>query len=84
MKVLLLSVFDSKVGAYGPVVMARSKGEAVRQFTDWCRDPQLPFGKHPADYRLVLVGEFDDVSGFVMGRDPGPEPVVGADELGLT
>lgn len=81
MKLLLCSVFDSKVGAYAAPFCARTKGEAIRSFEQACRDASLPFQKYPADYRLFLIGEYDDNIGSV--RCPHtPEPLIGADEIG--
>lgn len=81
MKLLLCSVFDSKVGVFAAPFCARSKGEAIRSFTDACADDALPFKRHPSDYRLFVLAEFDDNAGAVFQVGP-PEILVGADELG--
>lgn len=81
MKLIACAVFDSKVGAYSPPFFVKTKGEAIRSFTDACRDDKVPFAKHPADYRLFFLGEFDDNSGLLSGLSK-PEPSLGADELG--
>lgn len=80
MKLLLCAVFDSKVGAYSPPFCVKTKGEAIRSFQDACGDDKLPFMKHPQDYRLWLLGEFDDNSGAVTALYP--ESLLGADEIG--
>ncbi|QCQ84806.1 nonstructural protein [Blackfly microvirus SF02] len=80
MRLIICSVFDSKVGAFSPPFFVKTRGEAIRSFTDACKDSSLPFTKHPADYRLFFLGEFDDVSGVVFGDKP--EPLIGADEVG--
>lgn len=36
-------------------------GAAIRDFGDQCRDKNTPLGKHPSDYELFHVGEWDDV-----------------------
>lgn len=79
-RLILCSVFDSKVGAYSPPFSCKTRGEAIRSFTDACKDTSMHFGKHPADYRLFVIGEFDVGTGFVGGSTP--EPLIGADEIG--
>lgn len=78
----VFSVFDTKVGAYANPFFVPTKGAAIRSFTDACGDDSLPFKKHPGDYRLFRVGEWDDASGHLLTLDR-PEPVMGADEIGL-
>ncbi|AXH75866.1 MAG: nonstructural protein [Microviridae sp.] len=59
----VFSVFDSATKAYMPPFFSRSKGEALRSFTDACSDEKSNFNKHLSDYMLVHCGEFDDNSG---------------------
>jgi len=80
MKTLLMSVFDSKVGAFSTPFSVKTRGEAIRSFTDACNDDKMPFKQHPADYRLFWIGQFDDETGALSGVPP--EPLIGADELG--
>ncbi|QCQ84617.1 nonstructural protein [Blackfly microvirus SF02] len=80
MRMLLLSVFDSKVGAYMPLFACHTKGEAIRSFSDACHDDKLPFRAHPGDFRLYLLAEFDNQTGFISSITP--EPLIGADEVG--
>lgn len=79
-RLVLCSVFDSKVGAFMRPFVCLSKGEAIRSFQDACGDDTIPFKKHPADFQLFLVGEFDDQSGTVLGL-PVAERLIGADEF---
>lgn len=66
MSVLLLcAVWDNKVGAFMQPFVSRSKGEAIRSFSDAVGDKQSPFCKHPEDYHLASLGEFDDNSGMI-------------------
>lgn len=75
------SIFDLKVGAFSPPFFVRTRGEAVRSFTDACKDDNLMFKRHPADYRLFFVGEFDDQAGRLAPISQ-PEPIIGGDEVG--
>lgn len=81
MKLQVFSVFDSKVGAFATPFFVPTRGAAVRSFMDACRDETLPFKKHPGDYRLFHLGEFDDNAGLLAALSK-PDPVMGADEIG--
>lgn len=71
----LFSIYDKKVGAFSAPMMMRSKGEAIRSFTDAVGDAKSEFCRHPEDYLLNKIGEFDDNSGVVT---PMLEPVISA------
>jgi hypothetical protein len=79
MKLLMCAVFDSKVSAYSPPFCVKTKGEAIRSFSDAVADTNTALNKHRADYRLWLVGEFDDNTGAV--APIYPEALIGADEI---
>lgn len=76
----LFSVFDVKVGVFAPPFCGRSRGEAIRSFTDACKDESLPFKRHPGDYKLYFMGEFDDNSGIISVSGI-PTFILGADEV---
>jgi len=65
MKLLLISVRDSVSGAFTNPQCVRSKGEAIRSFSDAVGSKDSSFCAHPADYTLYMVGMFDDVSGSI-------------------
>lgn len=81
MRVMMCSVYDSKVGVYAAPFCARSRGEAIRSFHSATLDDNLPFKRYPADYRLFCVGEYDDNVGRLYPAEQ-PEPIIGADEFG--
>lgn len=63
----VFSVYDSKAGIYMPPFLLRSKGDAIRGFTDLCNDEKTAVCRHPSDFTLFELGEFDDDKGeFVM------------------
>lgn len=70
MKLKVFTVFDKAVGAHLQPFFARSKGEAIRSFTDACSDGKSQFCRHPADYYLVELGDFDDGSGTFACHEP--------------
>lgn len=81
MKVGLYTMFDNAVQAFMPLFPARSRGEAVRSFTDAVNRPDAQFHTHAGDFSLFFVGEFDDNSGELVSASRGPERVIGALEV---
>lgn len=81
MRLAAFSVYDGAVKAYLPPFFVRSRGEAIRSFTEACSDEKHQFFRHSGDYQLYFVGEFDDGLGqFVEPGDGwcGPEFVITA------
>lgn len=70
MKLVVFSVLDKAVGAFLQPFFSRSKGEAIRSFTDAAGRPDEPFMKHPDDFVLYFIGEFDDSSGLFLPNEP--------------
>lgn len=64
------SVFDKAVGAFLPVFFVRSRGEALRSFSQAANDGQHQFAKNMGDYTLYEVGAFDDTTGLLESKDP--------------
>jgi len=54
---------DSKVCVYHPPMVLLNDAEARRLASDVVADQQTPMSKHPSDFRLVRIGEYDDYSG---------------------
>lgn len=65
METPIFAVFDSKAECYGRPLFIASRGLAVRSFTDEVnRDaPDNAMFKHSADFRLCLIGLWDDATG---------------------
>lgn len=60
---MILGVFcirDGALGAYTRPFFVPSKGIAIRAFTDEVNNPQSDFFKHPTDYELYHLGDWDD------------------------
>jgi hypothetical protein len=74
------SVFDEKACIFAQPFWLVNKGEAIRSFEDACKDDKIPFKAHPSDYKLYLLGSFDDVSGLLSPRDV-PEYIVSASDF---
>lgn len=60
MKHKIYSVYDSKSEIYNLPFLQRTKGEAIRTFTELANDEKTSIGKNPEDYTLTELGEFDD------------------------
>ena len=56
----IFTVFDQKAKAYLPPFFLPRPEMALRVFTDCVNDPTHQFGKHPADYTLLQLGDYDD------------------------
>lgn len=80
MKLIGCAVLDTKVGAYSPPIFFKSRGEAIRAFSDSVKDENIAFHKHPADYVFYFVGEFDDNQGVFVACSP--ERLLSGDEVG--
>lgn len=72
----MFTVFDSKAEAYLPPFYLSTRGQAIRAFSDSANDPGHAFNKHPSDYTLFMIGEFDD-------QDCGIELLQAKASLGL-
>lgn len=59
----MFAVYDQKVGSYMQPFAMRSKGEAVRGFMNIIADPKTEFHRHPSDFHLFELGEWDELSG---------------------
>lgn len=62
MKHLVLTIFDLKAKAYLQPFMSQTLGTAIRQITDCLTDANHQFAKHPQDYTLFHIYDFDDTT----------------------
>lgn len=53
------------IGDAAGLVIFRNDVVALRQFADLCRQEGSMFARHPADYELVSLGEFDTETGTI-------------------
>lgn len=56
----IFTVYDLKSEAYLQPFFLDTKGQAIRTFTDCANDQNHQFGRHPEDYSLFDLGEYDD------------------------
>lgn len=71
-KLLCFSVYDSKVQLYAQPFFMRSRGEALRGFTDVANDSSTSICRHPQDFALMELGEYDESTGKLENH---PAPV---------
>ena len=65
MRLQIFCIQDEAVGVFHQPMCFRSKGEAVRMFSDATGDEKSQIHEHPQDYVLWHVGEFDDETGIL-------------------
>lgn len=64
------SVYDRKSLIYNPPFYAPTDGAAVRIVQDAANDPNSQLGRHPVDYVLFCVGDYDDQKGLLLAQTP--------------
>lgn len=57
------AIFDHKVGAFAQPFFTVNLDVAKRAFASAAADTSLTIGRHPTDYCLFHLGEFDDATG---------------------
>lgn len=65
----IFSVYDCKTEAYAQPFFMKTKGEAVRGFTDVSNDKSTNIAKYPEDFTLFEIGEYDDSNGMIKPHD---------------
>jgi len=66
----VFAVRDSKAAAYAlPFFLPRME-VALRSFRDAMKDPKHDMSRHPEDYSLWCLGEFDDNTGAMLPVEP--------------
>lgn len=69
----LFAIRDDKANAYLAPFAMPTQGQALRAFSDLTNDSQSTIYKHPEDYRLYLLGTFDDDTG-TLNQTAGDHP----------
>lgn len=64
------TVYDSKAEMYHPPFYQLTRGLAIRAFTDLANDPSTDVGRHPEDYYLYEIGEYDESTAFFTQDNP--------------
>lgn len=69
MRLKVFSVLDTKGDVFMTPFFFVATGQAVRAFSDLANNPETVVCRHPGDYRLTCIGEFDDVTGRLEAYD---------------
>jgi len=56
----MYSVYDKKAKIFNTPVFLHNNAVACRAFGELANNPDHPYGKHPGDYELWLIGTYDD------------------------
>jgi len=65
----LFTIYDEKAEIFIPPFFVPTIGLAIRAFTDCVNDDEHQFGRHPQDYTLFEIGEFDDSTALIITGD---------------
>lgn len=63
MRLKVYSIHDQKTGIFNRPFYNHTHGEAERNFSELVRDDKSTISKHPEDYDLYFLGEYDDNAG---------------------
>lgn len=70
-KLLVFAVYDSKAEVYMTPMFFPAKGLAIRTFDDQVNNPDSLLNKHPEDFTLFCIGDYDQDTGLLT---PLPTP----------
>lgn len=79
MTVKLFAIRDTKVGAFMQPFFGLTIGQAARSFGDHVQDSNNAVSKHPGDYELYALGEFDDNTGKLTSLEEPQRIAQGSD-----
>lgn len=65
----MFAIRDVKAEGYNTPFFQPTFGLAERAFKDACQDEKTTLAKHPEDYSLYYLGEFDQTSGQMKIED---------------
>lgn len=66
MKFKIFSIYDSKAETYNTPIFLATEGQAIRMYDDMIQKEDSEISKHPEDYTLFVLGEFDSDVGSVI------------------
>lgn len=72
----IYAIKDLKAAAFTPPFFQPRQEVAVRAFSDAIGDRDHPMSRHPEDYHLFYLGDFNDATGSVTATANGPQFLV--------
>lgn len=73
------AVRDRAIDSFGPPIVVRALGEAIRSFMDECSRDGSPMAAHPEDYDMYHIGDYDDSTGLLIACTPVKMIAIGKD-----
>lgn len=70
MKTKMFSLYDSKAKMFGTPFFMPTIGMALRALQDLTNDNQSMVSRHPSDFSLYELGEFNDEDGSTQNKIP--------------
>lgn len=80
MRYKIVCVRDRAADVFGQPIFVASLGVALRSFSDEVNNKESNINKHPDDYDLYELGEFDDNEGLFYANHPR-QIAVGKEQL---
>jgi len=68
----ICAVYDVKASQYDRPMIFNTIGEAIRSMSDAVADINTLFAKHPEDFRLEHLGDYNTDNGELMPIKPVP------------
>ena len=69
MKIKAYAVYDNKAEAFMQPFFSGNAGLAIRTFADNAKNPESIWNRHPNDFCLYEIGEYDENSGELINYD---------------
>ena len=69
MKQNIYAVLDTVAVEFQPPFYLKNDAVAVKEFGEACENTETNWNKHPEDYSLYNLGEFDTESGMINSKD---------------
>jgi len=69
MKLNAYTIYDVASGTYMRPFYSEADGQAIRGFKDISQDAEHEVGKHPEDYTLYRIGDFNTTTGKMTGEE---------------
>lgn len=74
MELKVYAIKDRQLDGFMHPFYMHTHGQATRAFRDQINDPESSASKHPEDYDLYYLGNFDDQTGQFTSQDNAGKP----------
>lgn len=81
MKLYLIAIYDKRAQEYSPPQGYPQLGVAERAFTDAVNSPDSHLNKHPEDYSMQLIGEYESETARITPSAEGPKHLMDAHQV---